>query len=292
MPRVGPNYTLPEPPFVPQTSISAPAVNNDLQDIADALTGSLARNGAGGMTAVLPLASDGLTFTNDPDTGISRSAANTMSFECGNAEVASMSPAGFAVTGDFSATGAIKQNGSPLLPVGAVMLWTLSSAPAGWLFPGTYNRADHPALWAAANADIALGNTFYGIGNGTTTFTIGTMDGYTPVGVDATGATLPNVTHIGDTTGNKTAALVTSNLPPYTPAGSISNGAISISHNAAAANGSTTGGGGFSCGGGTASISASQGASTFTGTAQGGTSTPFSIVQPSRAFKFIVYAGA
>jgi len=72
--------------------------------------------------------------------------------------------------------------------------------------------------------------------------------------------------------------LLTANLPPYTPAGTITNGAISISHNAAAANASSTGGGGFPCGGSNASISASQTSSTFTGTAQGGTSTPIGLI--------------
>lgn len=72
--------------------------------------------------------------------------------------------------------------------------------------------------------------------------------------------------------------LLTANLPPYTPAGTITNGSISISHNAAAANSSSTGGGAFPCGGGIALISASQASSTFTGTAQGGTSTPIGLI--------------
>lgn len=72
--------------------------------------------------------------------------------------------------------------------------------------------------------------------------------------------------------------LLTANLPAYTPSGTITNGLISISHNAAAANGSSTGGGGFLCGGSNASISASQASSTFTGTPQGGTSTPIGLI--------------
>jgi hypothetical protein len=86
---------------------------------------------------------------------------------------------------------------------------------------------------------------------------------------------------LGQSLGAETVVLATNNLPPYTPSGSIANGAISISHNAAAANGTTTGGGGFFAGGNTATISASQGASTFTGNAQGGTSAAFSIMQPT-----------
>jgi len=88
-------------------------------------------------------------------------------------------------------------------------------------------------------------------------------------------------TVLGAAGGAESKVLVTGNLPPYTPAGAITNGAISINHNAAAANASTTGGGAFSIGGSNASISASQAASTFTGTAQGGASTPISITQPT-----------
>ena len=88
-------------------------------------------------------------------------------------------------------------------------------------------------------------------------------------------------TVLGAAGGAESKVLVTGNLPPYTPAGAIINGAISINHDAAAANSSTTGGGAFSIGGSNASISASQAASTFTGTAQGGASTPVSITQPT-----------
>lgn len=82
---------------------------------------------------------------------------------------------------------------------------------------------------------------------------------------------------------NEYITLFTQNLPPYTPSGSITNGAISITHNAAAnVGGSSTPGGGFTINPqAAASISASQAASTFTGSAQGGTSTPVSIVQPT-----------
>jgi hypothetical protein len=68
--------------------------------------------------------------------------------------------------------------------------------------------------------------------------------------------------------------LVTANLPPYTPSGSIVNGAINISHNAAGnVGGSSTGGGSFDANiRASATISASQNASSFSGAPQGGTS--------------------
>lgn len=236
MPRVGPNYTLPQPPFQPQTPIASAAMNSDLSDIADALTGSLARNGAGGMTAVLPLANDGFVFQNDPDTGISRSAANTMSFECGNAEVANVSPAGMAVTGALSATGPVSQNGFPLLPVGLGPLpWSGLTAPGGWVLAHgqTLSRAIYAALWAFAQVEIAAGNTLYTNGDGSTTFTIPDMRGRVPAGKDNMGGTPANlltsatITPNGDTLGGKGGGQVhqlqTTEIPSHTHANSLND---------------------------------------------------------------------
>lgn len=105
MPRVGPNYTLPEPPFVPQTPISSSAVNSDFSDIADALTASLARNGAGGMTAVLPLANTGFTYTTDPNTGMYRTAADEQAIKCGGIDVLEVTPTEVNVPVDFKING-------------------------------------------------------------------------------------------------------------------------------------------------------------------------------------------
>lgn len=95
-----------------------------------------------------------------------------------------------------------------------------------------------------------------------------------------------NPGQLGAGGGGQSQTLVTANLPPYTPSGTIANGAITISHNAAAVNTSTTGGGGFSIAGSAASITASQAASTFTGTAQGGTSSAFGILPPMMVATF------
>jgi hypothetical protein len=90
-------------------------------------------------------------------------------------------------------------------------------------------------------------------------------------------------TVLGAAGGFQGRTLVTANLPPYTPSGTIANGAISISGNAAAnGGGSSTPGGGFAINApGSATLSASQGASTFTGSAQGGASAPFATMQPT-----------
>ena len=52
--------------------------------------------------------------------------------------------------------------------------WSGRTAPTGWVLMGaTYNRADYPALWLHAQAEITSGaNDIYGVGDGSTTFTI------------------------------------------------------------------------------------------------------------------------
>jgi len=102
----------------------------------------------------------------------------------------------------------------------------------------------------------------------------------------------PTITgHVG---GNQSFTITTPNLPAYTPSGLINNGAISISQNANNVNGSaSTGGGAFAVPSpSAASISASQAASTFTGTAQGGSSTAFALINPSMILNKMIFTGS
>jgi hypothetical protein len=100
-------------------------------------------------------------------------------------------------------------------------------------------------------------------------------------------------TTLGGAGGGQTNFLATANLPPYTPAGSIANGAIhtTISPNTGILSSSglvQIGGGGsfFSYNLNTLSASSPQDPSSFTGTAQGGNSTPFSILGPRKLCTF------
>lgn len=102
---------------------------------------------------------------------------------------------------------------------------------------------------------------------------------------------------LGVTAGGETSTLVTANLPPYTPAGTIANGAITgtlgnmlvSSGTGGASNGITVGPQvGSSSLVSFGSLSISQGTSTFSGTAQGGTSTPVAIVQPTTFLNVMV----
>lgn len=100
---------------------------------------------------------------------------------------------------------------------------------------------------------------------------------------------LPGGTVLGAVLGTATKALNPINIPPFTPTGTISiaNGAITIngatSYAFTGSSGSGIGGGGAFGISGVSGLSASQGASSgsFAGVSNGGTSTPFSIVQPT-----------
>lgn len=299
MPRSGPIYTLPEAAFVPNTVISSTAVNDDFADIAEALTDSLARNGAGGMTAVLPLANAGFSYLADPNTGISRPAADTQVITCGGVDVMSVITSGVSVTGFVNATG-IFQGGHPVTMIGEIRIWSGTAAPAGWLLcDGSAKlRATFPDLWTFAAAEIALGNLLFTNGNGTTTFTIPDLRGRVPAHQDTgagrlTATTMsPNSNTLGAAGGAQTQTLITANLPAYTPAGT---------------NSSTTSSGQFLQGGTPDNFTSTAGtgqfdnltkanvtspAATFTGAAQGGTSTPFDKTQPTLIVNYIIYAGA
>src|SRR6185436_4007914 len=69
------NYAIPNT-FTPNTTIASAAVNANFSDIATAMTGSLARNSEGPMTAAIVLHTNGFNFEVDPDTGGRRSGAN------------------------------------------------------------------------------------------------------------------------------------------------------------------------------------------------------------------------
>ncbi|XSC46794.1 tail fiber protein [Bradyrhizobium sp. RDT10] len=180
------------------------------------------------------------------------------------------------------------------VPLAAGMDYWASTTPnSAFAFPAgqAISRTTYSTLFA-------LIGTTYGAGDGTT-FNLPDKRGRFSASLDNMGGSAASrltdaVSGIGDVLGeaggSQSKTLVTANLPAYTPSGSISNGAISISHNAAAnSGGSSTGGGQFPINASSgASISASQAASSFSGAAQGGTSTAFSIIPPTICCNYIL----
>lgn len=180
-------------------------------------------------------------------------------------------------------------------PLGGGMLYFGSAAPnSAFAFP--YGQAISRTTYATL---FSLFGTFYGSGDGSTTFNVPDMRGRLPAGADNMGGSAASrltsasgmgTGLLGQVGGAETVTLVTANLPAYTPAGTISNGAITISHNAEASNSNTTtGGGGFpASSAASATITASQATSTFTGTAQGGTSTAVNKMPPTICVNYIL----
>jgi len=183
------------------------------------------------------------------------------------------------------------------VPLGAGMDFWLPTAPSSaFAFPTgqAISRTTYATLFAA------MGTT-YGTGDGSTTFNLPDKTGRVSAMKEASATRLTaagsgiNGATMGASGGAETKTLLIANLPPYTPAGTIANGAITISDPnvpiAAAFTGNNNGGGGGSFGviqGGPAPITASQAASTFTGTAQGGTSAPVATIPPLIVCNYIL----
>ena len=78
-------YTLPYPTFYPNTVISSANVNSNFDDIATAITGSLAVNGSTPITGPFKFAAGtvgapGITFSSDTTTGVFLQAAGQLAF--------------------------------------------------------------------------------------------------------------------------------------------------------------------------------------------------------------------
>jgi microcystin-dependent protein len=174
---------------------------------------------------------------------------------------------------------------NPGIPLGSSIDYWGATAPTS-SFALAYGQAVSRSTYATL---FSLFSTTYGSGDGSTTFNLPDLRGRIVAGKDDMGGSasgrlsagfITGPTTLGGSGGAESRTLATANLPPYTPAGTITNGAITISHNANTGSspaGTTAGSGGNSA----ATITASQAASTFAGTAQGGTSTAFGILQPT-----------
>lgn len=268
-------YSLPEPPFTPNTTISSTAVNSDFSDVADALTDSLSRTGLGAMQAVLSLATSGFTYAADPDTGMSRTAANTQVISVGGSDYT------------FTASDVTTPGGTSLLPlIAEIRMWALSTAPTGWIFMRGQPCTSTYPLWRAAL--IADGNKF---GTSGPDPLFPNMQCVLPVGLDATArGLLTGSTVLGALLGAQTVTLGASNLPPYTPSGTNAASTVTINNQPSGTWVINAGGtqiNGAGSGMQIATLTASAAAQVFTGNAQGGTSTAFGIVQPTIVLNFI-----
>jgi microcystin-dependent protein len=297
MPRNGSGtYSLPEPPFVAGTVISSASVNDDLSDIASALTGSLPRSGEAGMLGQFK-GTDGnvllpsMSFSNDLNTGFYRVGDDQIGVACGGVQVALFTSDGF-------------QGG---LPIGCVLDYAGGTVPA--LFLLCYGQNVSRTTYATLFAKIG---TTYGSGDGVTTFGLPDLRGRLLFGRDDMGgvaaARLTTAFYgadpavLGNGGGAQSRTLITANLPAYTPSGSV--GITDPGHVHSVGGGSIIGtgsngvqsGGSFTGATSTATLSIVSNTTgitaSFTGSAQGGASTAFSDINPALIMNKIIYAGA
>lgn len=179
------------------------------------------------------------------------------------------------------------------VPIGGMIDYTASTAPnSAFVLP--YGQAISRTTYSVY---FGLVSTTYGVGDGSTTFNVPDLRGRVVAGKDDMGGSSANrLTDaddglngdtLGDTGGGETQTLVTANLPAYTPSGTVSQPTANVSGNPAITAYNTSSSSAVSPGSGIGVYpNTQQGAltitqPTFTGAAQGGTSTAFGVVQPT-----------
>lgn len=117
MPRNGSGtYSLPAGnPVVSGTTIQSTWANSTLNDVGDAITGSLARDGTGGMSGPLRLADGtvsipGLAFAAETTTGLSRPTTNAIVASVSAVEKMRINASGASVTGTLGVSGDVAIN--------------------------------------------------------------------------------------------------------------------------------------------------------------------------------------
>ena len=236
-------YSLPNGYLaVAGTTVLPSQHNPPLEDLANAMTGRLATNGANGMTGPLKVI-DGTVSTPGvafgPNSGLYRTTGGNLGISINGTEVA-----------EFGAGGITK--GSRY--IGEIFDWTGTFAPPLCVFPygQTLSRTTYADLWTFAQAEIANGNTFYNNGNGSTTFGIGDMRGRIRAAKDNLGgvasagrlttATIsPNPFTIGAAGGVETVSLSLAQLPTGIQSTNLASIPITVATNQKVLNGPNTG---------------------------------------------------
>lgn len=191
--------------------------NPVFEDIAPAMTARLSRSGVAPMTGPLKTVS-------------------------GSASVPAISPNSNPAIGIYwTATGiAFSGTVAGIRYIGELIPYTRLTAPALTVLPygQTLLRASYPELWAIAQTEIAVGNTFYNNGNGTTTFGIGDMRGRVPAGKDDMGGSAAgrltsagsgvNGAVLGAAGGAESHTLTAAQLPIITPTFNGNAGTVTV----------------------------------------------------------------
>lgn len=223
MPRNGSGqYSLPEAAFVPGTTISSAAVNDDYSDIASALTDSVASDGQTPITGPL-LFPDGsaaappIAFSTNTNDGFHHSGASIISVALGGIDYFSFNPVG-ATNG----SGLLGSGGAVLCPIGAVFDFTADTIPSGWFL--CYGQAISRVTYSELFGVIGV---LYGAGDGSSTYNLPDCRGRLAAGRDnmggvqagrLTGVSItPSATNVGGVGGVQAVTLVQGELPAVAP---------------------------------------------------------------------------
>ncbi|MDR7032440.1 tail fiber protein [Mesorhizobium sp. BE184] len=261
------NYSLP-PGYLAVTgqNILASQHNPPLEDIAQALTGSVPRNGSGAMLANLPMGDKRITGLAD---------------------------------GTAATDAATKGQVDSAAPIGMVADFAGTDAPSGWLL--CYGQAVSRSAYASLFTVIG---TTYGAGDGTTTFNIPKCNGRTRVGKDNMGGTDAGVLStfygsvartLGGILGTASHVLLTGQLPKHKHEAGTLSAASAGAHTHTVPNASSqTGGNGGAGSSPTGTITTSSaGAHTHDvegDTAEAGNNEAHPNAQPSIVFNVIIKA--
>jgi hypothetical protein len=205
MPRNGSGtYSLPQPPFVPNTVISSSAVNSDFSDIATALTGSVASNGQTPITGALQTtltASPGFVGSTDTTSGFGQNQTGQANIWAGGSIVATASFTGsvsasdlelFWTVGGETITDTLNVIGGTEQAGTAVTVTSNSPAVVTWTAHGFL--ANQPVYFTAASMPNGMTTklVYYVVGASitTNTFEISVIAGGSAVNTTSTGTSV------------------------------------------------------------------------------------------------------
>ncbi len=289
-------YSLASAAFVTNTVIASGPMNSNMNDIALALTQSIATTGVTSMTGKLNLfvgsvSAPGVAVVNDLGTGFYSDSANTWGWSANGTEIWTAASAGIKVKQGSFIDGTCSIVGS--FPVGLMLDYAGVSAPNGWLlcFGQNISQSTYSALFAI------IGTTYGNPCGGN--FTLPDLRGRVNAALDSLGGTPANrLTNnassgvdgsaLNNSGGAQNYTMTQATLPNYTLPD-----ALTITLSAADNPVPNAVSGAFAGAGGTEAIqvnafSAVTGA--FTGSVTiGGSATPVNTVQPTLIVTKIIY---